>query len=163
MAFDLTDLLNGVGDSRRFFLRHLDGLSDSQWTWKPYAECKSVQATVIHVIANDRMAAQKLETGRDPDDFEAFYGSVSDELAGESGQSLVDLARSSHEALRRVIERKYSAAPLDTEVRLWGPPRKLGAVVAYLSSEDYYHAGQVAFIRIATDPEWDYYGSIYGA
>ena len=30
-----------------------------------------------------------------------------------------------------------------------------------ISSEDYYHAGQITFIRMATDPQWDYYRSIY--
>jgi hypothetical protein len=46
-------------------------------------------------------------------------------------------------------------------VTLWGQERKLGSALAFLTSEDYYHAGQVAFIRLATNPEWDYYGEIF--
>jgi hypothetical protein len=40
--------------------------------------------------------------------------------------------------------------------------RSLRVAVAYLTAEDFYHAGQLAFIRMATDPGWDYFGSIYG-
>ena len=50
---------------------------------------------------------------------------------------------------------------MDTEVSAYGTPMKLGRAIAHLSSEDFYHAGQVAFIRIATDPSWDYYAVIY--
>jgi uncharacterized damage-inducible protein DinB len=163
MAFELADVLERVKNSRTFFFRHLDGLSDAQWTWKPFEGCKNVQETLIHIVANDRMALRSLETRSDPEDYEAFYESVFDELMGESGRSLVECARESHAAICDYLERTYGASPLDTEVVLWGKARKLGTAVAYLSSEDYYHAGQVAYIRIATDPEWDYYGQIYGA
>jgi hypothetical protein len=52
--------------------------------------------------------------------------------------------------------------PLDAEVALWGTPQKLGRAIAYLTAEDFYHAGQIAFIRMASDPEWDYYACVYG-
>lgn len=162
MAFDLADVVDAIRDSRRFFLRHLDGLTDGQWTWKPYEACKNVQETLIHLVANDRMALRSLETKADPEDFDALYESTCDELMGESGRSLADSARESHAHICDYLERTYGTSPLDTEVFMWGKTKKLGMVVAHLSSEDYYHAGQVAFIRLATDPEWDYYGSVYG-
>src|SRR3954447_20326944 len=96
MAFELADVVYGIRDSRRFFLRHLDGLTDGQWTWKPYEGCKSVQETLIHLVANDRMALLSLEMKSDPDGFDPFYESVFDELIGESGRSLTDYARESH-------------------------------------------------------------------
>ena len=34
--------------------------------------------------------------------------------------------------------------------------------IAYFSSEDFYHMGQVSFIRQASDPTWNYYEAIYG-
>ena len=33
---------------------------------------------------------------------------------------------------------------------------------AYVSADDFYHAGQVAFIRMATDPAWCYSTEIFG-
>ena len=52
--------------------------------------------------------------------------------------------------------------PLDAEFSAFGSKMKLAAGIPHLSSEDYYHAGQVSYIRMATDPAWDYYGHVYG-
>ncbi len=60
------------------------------------------------------------------------------------------------------LRERYGTSELDEKVLIWGEERELGAALAFLTSEDYYHAGQVAFIRMATNPEWDYYGEIFG-
>jgi uncharacterized damage-inducible protein DinB len=160
MAFTLEDVLAGVRASRAFFLKHLEGLREDQWDWKPYPECKSIRETLAHLIVNDRAALASLESAGEPD-----YDALRAEVAAETGNDLEQLLaalRESHARLLGTIEARYAGAPLDTEIKIWGSSMKLGRGVAYLSSEDFYHAGQVAFIRMATDPSWDYYGCIYG-
>lgn len=154
VSYSLDDLLHGLRHSRRFFLRHLDGLTDAQWDWKPYAECKSIRETVAHLVVDDRCALQSLESGHEPD-YEGMQATETDR------DRLLEMLSTSHQDLLRFIAVRYTGAPLDAPACLFGSPRKL-ADIGFLSSEDYYHAGQVAFIRMATDPTWDYYTAIYG-
>ncbi|HZO92040.1 MAG TPA: DinB family protein [Chthonomonadaceae bacterium] len=155
MAFTLDDVLNGVRASRQFFLKHLNGLREDQWDWRPGPECKTIRETLAHLITDDRAALQSLQTGEEPD-YDALQESERDIAR------LRVLLEESFTALCAYIQGRYAGAPLDTEVCSYGGKQKLGRGVAYLSSEDFYHAGQVAMIRIATDPAWDYYASIYG-
>ena len=67
----VTDLVDAVRASRRHFWKHVDGLSDAQWDWKPYPECKSVTETLAHLVQDDRAALAALESGGEPD-YEAF-------------------------------------------------------------------------------------------
>ena len=55
MSFDTTDLIAGLRDSRRNLLKHLEGMTDEQWRWKPYPECKSVRETLTHLLMGDRL------------------------------------------------------------------------------------------------------------
>lgn len=155
MAFGLSDLTDGVRHSRSHFLKHLKGLQPEQWTWKPYPECKSIYETVSHLVVDDRAALQALQTGGEPD-YDSFKVTAVDADA-----ALAELA-GSHAELLSYIESTFANAPLDTRVSAWGAMVKLGNAVSHLSSEDYYHAGQVSFVRMATDPTWDYYADIYG-
>ena len=155
MAFTLADVLEGVRSSRAFFHKHLEGLREDQWDWKPYPECKSIRETLAHLIVNDRAALLSLAHAGEPD-----YHGLRAEVGNDLDRLLAAL-RESHARLLGTIEARYAGASLDAEIRIWGSPMKLGRGVAYLSSEDFYHAGQVAFIRMATDPSWDYYGLIY--
>ncbi len=155
MAFTLDDLIENVRASRRFALKHLVGLREDQWDWKPYPECKTIRETLAHLISDDRAALQALETGQEPD-YEALQESERDLTR------LRALLEESHETLCAFLRAHYAEAPLDTEASFFGSPMKLGRGVAYLTAEDYYHAGQIAFIRMATDPNWDYYTAIYG-
>lgn len=156
MAFTLDDVLEGVRASRAHFLKHLDGLREEQWDWKPYPECKSVRETVAHLVTDDRAALFSLETGKEPD-----YEALSVEPGRDSAR-LRALLDESHARLCEAIQARYANAPLDTEACIYGGSMKLARGIAHLSSEDFYHAGQVAFIRMATDPAWDYYAAIYG-
>ena len=160
MAYTLDDVLEGLRGSRTFFLRHLDELRDEQWDWKPYPECKSIRETLAHMIGNDAAALQSLQTGKAPDYDAILTGAAQD--ASDDYRRLRARLEESFNRLCDFIQSTYAGAPLDTEVCIYGSMMKLGRGVAYLSSEDYYHAGQVGFIRIATDPTWDYYGFIYG-
>jgi uncharacterized damage-inducible protein DinB len=154
MAFTAAELIDGIRHSRRHFLKHLRGLRDDQWDWKPYPECKSVRETLAHLVWVDRTALASLETGTEPD-YPAFEESERD----------LDRLRAkleeSHERLCQFLTANYASAPLDAEVSLYADRQTLGRALAYFPSEDYYHAGQVAFIRMATDPSWDYYGSMF--
>jgi uncharacterized damage-inducible protein DinB len=162
MALTLDDLLAGVWESRRHLLRHLNGVTDEQWTWKPYPECKSMSDTVVHLIAVDRSALESVKTGGAVD-FVGTIAAVTEETAGMDRDALLTMLKDTHSRLVNHFTANFADTPLDAEIRLWGAPRKLGPQVAYLTSEDYYHAGQIAYIRMATDATWDYYGSIYGA
>ena len=155
MAFDIETLITAVQKSRRNFLAHLKGLRDDQWDWKPYPECKSICETLAHLIADDRATVVMLETGEFPD----FGGMLEREAATPK---LLDLLAESHENLCAFLRGRFADTPLDGVVKFFGGSEPLGLAIAGISSEDYYYAGQVAFIRMATDPAWDYYKEIYG-
>jgi uncharacterized damage-inducible protein DinB len=156
MPFTTAVLIEAIRHSRRHFLKHLRGLPDDQWDWKPYPECKSIRETLAHLVWIDRVALVSLETGAEPD-----YAAL--EEPEHDRDRLRALLEASHERLCQYLTTRYAAAPLDTEVSLYGDRQPLGRALAYFPSEDYYHSGQVAFIRMATDPGWDYYASIYGS
>lgn len=156
MALTLDDLIESVRESRRHFLKHVEGLREDQWDWQPYPQCKSVRETLLHLIGDDRAARWSLETGQLPD-WETLYNEPE-----RDATRLCALLGETHEALIAFLKTHYADTPLDAEVALWGQPTKLGRAVAYLTAEDFYHGGQVAFIRMASDPAWDYYAAIYG-
>jgi uncharacterized damage-inducible protein DinB len=161
MDLTLEDLLAGVWESRRQLLKHLNGVTEEQWTWKPYPECKSMRDTITHLISVDQGALESIKTGGEVD-FLGIIATTEKETAGEDRDALLARLKDTHIRLLHHITTNFADTPLDAEIRMWGAPRKLGAQIAYLTSEDYYHAGQLAYIRMATDTTWDYYGSIYG-
>lgn len=154
MSYILEDMLSGLIASRQMFFKHLEGLREDQWDWKPYAECFSIRQTLRHLILDDRAAVNSLETGKEPD-YEALRAYDHDIAV------LRVLLDESHQNLLSCLRRHYTDAPHDTEICVWGSWYKLPSGIAYFSSEDFYHMGQVAFIRMASDPTWDYYGAIY--
>jgi len=151
----VTDLVDAVRGSRRHFWKHVDGLSDAQWDWKPYPECKSVRETLAHLVQDDRAALAALESGGEPD-YEAFAEPERDP------DRLRALLAQSHNALCAALLSRFAGAPLDTPLSVWGAIKPLGTGIPHFCSEDYFHAGQVTFVRLATDPTWDYYSAIYG-
>jgi len=155
VAFDVDSLIEGVRESRRHFLKHLKGLRDDQWDWKPYPECKSIRETLAHLVSDDRAYMEILRTGAMPD-FQAV-----EEHETDVTKLLLRLEKS-HEELCGFLRERFADTPLDTEVFFFTGKEKLGRAILGISSEDHYHAGQVAFIRMATDPSWDYYAAIYG-
>lgn len=155
MPLTLDDLLAGLERSREHFLKHLDGLDDDQWDFKPFPECKSIRETLQHLVVDDRAALNSLRSGEEPD----YEAGACNEKDIDALRALLD---QSHQTLINEIRIRYANSPLDTDICVWGSHEKVGAGVPYFSSEDFYHAGQVAFIRMASDPEWDYYEAIYG-
>jgi uncharacterized damage-inducible protein DinB len=158
MAVTLNDLLNSVRDSRRHFLKHLTGLRDDQWDWKPYPECKSIRETLMHLHVDDKAALFSVQTNEEPD----YEGMLAAAEMKEVAQLRAQLDES-FETLLQEIQTRYADAPLDAEICIFGSKMKLAIGIPHLSAEDFYHAGQVAFIRMATDPDWNYYAAVYGA
>ena len=162
MAFDVEDLIDALRASRRHFLKHLDGLREEQWDWKPFPECKTIRQTLSHLIVDDRAALQALQTGGEPE-YERLSEEVTREASGDVDPAgLRARLDASHESLCSFIALRFAQAPLDEVVSAFGAPLKLGRAVPFLSSEDFYHAGQVAYVRMATDPGWEYYSAVYG-
>jgi hypothetical protein len=154
MPYTTDDVLKQLRHARGFLLKHLDGLTDEQWSSKPNAGCKSPLETLAHLIADDRCALDCLTSGTEPD-YSAYDEPVTDR------QTLLARLASTHEQLCAYIAERYGGATPDTEVCIYGQTGKLGGLT-YLASEDYYHAGQIAYVRLAADPAWDYYAQVYG-
>lgn len=114
----------------------------------------------MHLLHVDRAALDSLNTGT----LDA-WGALTEQIAVETESltipELQALLEVSHAALLDYLATAYATHSLDDPIPLWASPTPLGRAVPYLSSEDFYHSGQVAFIRQATDPSWDYYAAIY--
>jgi uncharacterized damage-inducible protein DinB len=153
MAFTFTDLIDSLRASRSHFYKHIEGVRDDQWDWKPYAECKSIRETLIHLLVDDRVAVWAFDNQGEPD-YEAFVATA----AQEADRDLILLQALLHTSFTNLLEQltiRYAHLPIDTEINTFGSPRKLGVAIPFFSSEDYYHAGQIAFIRMATDSDWN--------
>lgn len=155
MAYTLNDLLESVRQSRRHFLKHILGLREDQWNWKPYPECKSVSETLAHLITDDRAFLETFETGQEP-------GYENLQVSERDPAILKSMLADSHDRLLAYLSKSFSATPLETEIDFHGMRTKLAEAIGWICAEDYYHAGQIGFIRMATDPGWDYYATIYG-
>lgn len=155
MAYTINDLLDSVRQSRRHFLKHIDGLREDQWQWKPYPECKSSAETLAHLIVDDRAFLQTFQTGKEPD-YENLQVEERDPAA------LLPMLAQSHEQLLSLLADKFRTTPPEQEIPFHNMTMKLAEAVGWVTLEDHYHAGQVAFIRMATDPGWNYYTVIYG-
>lgn len=155
MSFTVDDLLANIHQARQLFRKHLEGLNDDQWDWQPYPQCKSIKEIVAHLIADDRAQIHILETGGMPDFTDL-------EEREQDPDKLLALLEKSHDELISYIKVRFADAHLDEDIPFFNHSMKLGRVLANIPSEDGYHTGQVAFIRMASDPSWDYYKSIYG-
>lgn len=155
MAFDIDTLIQGVRASRKTFLKHLKGVGNDQWDWKPYSECKSIRETIAHLVSDDRAFMEILDKGSIAD-YEVLQEDERDVT------KLLALLDESHENLCTFLGKKFADTPLDTMVNFFMGAEPLGTAVAGIAHEDSYHAGQVAFIRMATKPEWNYYEQVYG-
>lgn len=154
MALSNRDFIDGVRSSRKHFLNHLNDLTGEQIGWKPFPECKSIAETINHLVTDDRAALQSFQTGDEPD----YEGLAVEETDYNKLRMMLD---ASHSELMNYLDQNFGDAPLDADATVWGTDLPAARAIAYLISEDFYHAGQVAFIRMAIDPDWDYYTEIY--
>ena len=149
------ELLENVRASRAWFRKHLAGLRDDQWDFRPFPDCNTIRETLAHLVTDDNAACQSLASGAEPD-----YAAA--QVSETDRDRLLDLLTASHLRLLDTLTNTLNAAP-EAELCIWGHAMPPARGIPYLSSEDYYHAGQVAFLRMASDPAWDYYAALYGA
>jgi hypothetical protein len=156
----LEDLLKGIESSRSYFHKHIQDLPEEAWTWKPYPQCKNVLETLAHMRVDDLTALESLQTGEEPH-YEEIGGKAYLEIRHGKDHLLKLLAESRQELVDH-LRANYGGADMETPICVWGSMKPIDLGIPYYSSEDFYHAGQVAFIRLAVQPEWDYYSAIYG-
>ena len=144
MAAGLDEILDNLYRSQKFFRAHLNGIQNEQWDWKPFPACRSIREILLHwadtFSAEDTALQSALEL------------TVPD---------VTTVQRLMKEAGRRYgagYRKKYADAPMDS---LYPNGLLVGTVLASLSGEDNYHAGQIAFIRLATDPDWDWVKAVH--
>jgi len=160
MALTLEDILDSVRSSHESLFKHLKGVTGEQLTWKPYPECKSIHDTLAHLIAVEWSAQAMLETDSFPD-YETHQRDALTLADGKQLDDLVSTLKKEQEKTLAIVVPKFRDTALDEEIKFWGYPTKMATAVARLGSEDAYHSGQIAYIRLATDPTWDYYKAIY--
>ena len=154
MAFELADLVDNMHGALRFFLAHLNGLRDDQWDWKPSPACRSIREMLRHLC-------------------EAYpdKAALEDELARPIPhvtrvQALFEIAATQDYAR---LAARYRDTPIDAELQIaggdWFLSRervRAGTLLARRPWEECYHTGQVVYIRLATDPDWDQEAAVYG-
>jgi hypothetical protein len=149
----LDDLIDNMHGALRFFLAHLNGLLPHQWDWKPYSACRSIREMLLH-LCETHEEREALE--------EELAQPVPDIL---HVQSLFE-SSSKHDYER--LRLRYVNTPLDAEIVIPGgdfflgkDQVRAGTLLARRAWEECYHTGQVVFIRLATDPEWDQAAAVY--
>ena len=154
VALELDDLSDTMHGALRFFLAHLNGLRENQWDWKLSSSCRSIREILRHLCG----------TYEDKAALEAELAQPLPEIV--QVQKLFEAAAKADYA--RLCER-YRNTPLETEVTIVGgdwflgrDSVRVGTLLARRAWEECYHTGQVVFIRLATDPDWDQEGEVYG-
>src|SRR5437016_1974156 len=122
MPLSLDDLLAGLERSREHFYKHLEGLRDDQWDFKPFPECKSIRETMQHLVVDDRAALNSLKSGEEPD----YETGACDETNLERLKAIL---KETHKALLDEIRARYSKSPIDADICVWGSHGKLGAAL----------------------------------
>ncbi len=153
-AYDANEMANGLDESRAYLLKHLKGVTEEQMDWKPYPECKSIRETLQHLVSDDLAGIASLQQEGEPN-YDAYQCQLTD-----TAELLNEMAAKRKELIAAVRSRCAGMGPL-APVTIWGMPMALAQAVSMVQGEDAYHAGQIAFVRMATDPAWDYYKQIY--
>lgn len=144
MAVGLDEILDNLYWSQKYFRAHLNGMQDHQWDWKPFPGCRSIREILVHWADVFSAGDTALHSALEPVVPNVV---VVQKLMKEAGLRYGEGYR-----------QRCADAPMDS---LWPNGTPVGSVLASLSGEDNYHAGQVAFIRLATDPEWDWVKAVH--
>lgn len=144
MAAGLEEVMDNFYRTQRFFRSHLNGMLAEQWDWKPFPACRSIREILLHwaeIFAADDMA---LET--------SLKTAVPDVAAVQA------LMKEAGLRFGTEFSAPYADSPLDTRL-----PNgvAVGTALASMAGEDNYHAGQIAFIRLATEPDWDWVQAVH--
>jgi len=152
MPYTVAEAVQSMRDAHDHFLKHLQGVREDQLDWRPNAACKTIRETLAHLTSDYRAMVLSVKTGGEPDydacqvaetDLNRLHALMAEEFANACA----------------LVSSTYTS--VDDEACVFGWKMPLGKAIPLFCSEDYYHAGQVAFIRMATDPDWDYYGAVY--
>ncbi|MGI4787570.1 MAG: hypothetical protein ACRYFS_01825 [Janthinobacterium lividum] len=154
MAFTADDLVDNMQGALKFFLAHLNGLLPHQWDWKPSTKCRSIREIFLHLC----------ETYEDKAGLEVELTEAVPDVTRV--QALFEAAaKRDYEHLRE----KYGETPLETEISVPGGDFflgrdrvKVGTLIGRRTWEECYHTGQIVYIRLATDPDWDQEAEVYG-
>lgn len=155
-VFGMGDMIDALDQARQGFLKHIDGVTVQQAVWKPYSGCKSIAETIDHLLWSDRVLIDVMQSGKEPD-----YTTAPTAPPADSLTTLLGNLAESHAARIEFLRANYAQASPLMPVNFWGHTSALWQALAGLSNEESYHSGQVAYIRMATDPNWDYYSHIY--
>lgn len=150
-------LIERLDESRKWFLKALDGLKDGQWNAKPYPNVMSIRETLSHLVIDDRCFPDLLQ-GKEPD----YPSYAPDEImsAGDLLALMEQTHRQKLEWLRGFLAGKDLEGQIPT---VYSGKQSLWWEVLCIAMEDWYHIGQVSLIRQGTDPDWDYYAHFYSA
>ncbi len=147
MAFDIDDMIDNMHGALKFFLAHLTGLRDDQWDWKPAPACRSIREMLTHLC----------ETYEDK---AALEGALAQPHPDISQVQTLFEAAAKQDYTR--LQARYAETPLDAEIAIaggdWFLRRervKAGTLLARRAWEECYHTGQVVYIRLATNPDWN--------
>ena len=139
MAVGLDEVMDNFFRTQHFFRAHLNGMQAEQWDWKPFPACRSIREILLHwseIFAADDKALENSLKATVPD-----VASVQ-VLMKEAGLRF-----------GAGFSAQYTDRSLDSRL---SNGVAVGTALASLAGEDNYHAGQIAFIRLATEPEWDW-------
>lgn len=135
-----TDLAMALAASREFLVRQVRGLTASECDYLVPGMRATVNQIVEHMIANDAFCMDKLGGAKWIDD---------PSLSAEQRLSRSGMA------LQQEIRANWSHKQEEALLRLAGGGEGIAKGVSYIQIEDFYHAGQVCWIRLAIQPDWD--------
>jgi hypothetical protein len=135
-----TDLAMALAASREFLVRQVRGLSSAECDYLVTGMRQTINQIVDHMLANDAFCMDKLGAQPYVDD----PSLSADQRLTRSGL-----------ALQQEIRRNWSDKEDEALLRLAGGGEGIAKGVSYIQIEDFYHAGQACWIRLALQPEWD--------
>lgn len=147
MAIGTEEMFANLSHSQRFFRAHLNGIRQEQWDWKPSPACRSVREILLHWTEMAEM-------------FGVGDGALQTSLKKATPDVSLVQALMKDAGLRFAagFRAQYADSPMDS---LLPNGTAVGSMLAGLPAEDMYHAGQVAYIRLATDPAWDWVKAVH--
>lgn len=134
------DLAMALAASREFLVRQVRGLSPAECDYLVTGMRATVNQIVEHMLANDAFCLDKLGGTAWPDDPTL----PADQRLSRSGM-----------ALQQEIRANWADKQDEALLRLAGGGEGIAKGVSYIQIEDFYHAGQVCWIRLALQPDWD--------
>ena len=133
----IDDLTLGLRTSREFLLRHLKEMPAEAWDSRLAGTPRSVREIVEHLLEEDSewivlLGGEKLSLHASPESL-----------------------RASNEALLELLQRQWADRADEAFLILTGDGKGMPQGVTYRQIEDYYHSGQIAWLRLALQPGWE--------